>query len=243
MPFDHLLLPLLGGYWFITHFNPLRFRAFGLSRYRLLFEAALYGFVALGISFLLTRLLIWSGDSLPVLGSVLAWWKTLVPFRYFGAAVGALLLGGLAPYWLNTWERWDPIKCGEKAIRAHGDLLLELLYDAQRERRPVMLTLSSGKVYIGWITLSSNLSPDMPYVVVLPTLSGYRDPYTQVIRFTTSYTKIYQKIKEQEQHTSQSTPGPSRRLTAKDFQVAMPMPDIRTATPYSRRVSEELFRL
>ena len=43
MPTNLLLLPLLGGYWFIQNFHCTRFRARRLDGYRLLVESAFYG--------------------------------------------------------------------------------------------------------------------------------------------------------------------------------------------------------
>lgn len=232
MPFDHLLLPLLGGYWFISEFNLLRFRALGLSRYRLLFEAAFYGFLALCLSFAATRFLLFLSHYWADLGVVRKFWQQQVPFPYTGTAVGALLIGGLSPYVLNRF--WERAKCSEKAIWRHGDLLLALLLDAQQRRRPVMLSLSSNKVYVGWVTLSSNLSPSTPCMMILPTLSGYRHADTQTVHFTTSYRSVYNGIsKGLEQF---------KGLSAKDFQVVIPLRDIRTATPFSRNVGEEHFK-
>ncbi|MGI8617514.1 MAG: hypothetical protein ACR2L6_00290 [Gemmatimonadaceae bacterium] len=55
MPFNVLLLPLLGGYVFITKWNKTRFDAKRYSGERLIFHAAIAGVAFLIVAYLLTR--------------------------------------------------------------------------------------------------------------------------------------------------------------------------------------------
>lgn len=55
MPFNVLLLPLLGGYIFITYWHRTRFSARRYTGERLLFHAALAGVIFLILSFWITR--------------------------------------------------------------------------------------------------------------------------------------------------------------------------------------------
>jgi len=76
MPFNVLLLPLLGGYIFITHWNRTRFNAKRHTGERLLFEAATAGLLFLLIAFVLVHL-VTAAD--PALHDR---WAKEVPFPY-----------------------------------------------------------------------------------------------------------------------------------------------------------------
>ena len=91
MPFNVLLLPLLGGYFFITHWLPTRFATKRYAGERLLFHAAAAGLVWLVAAFLGVTLL----NSLSP--SVGVEWKKLVPFRYAGTSLLAFLGGAPGP--------------------------------------------------------------------------------------------------------------------------------------------------
>ena len=55
MPFNLLLLPLLGGYIFISHWHVTRFDATRYTGERLLFHSATAGVVFLLVAFLASR--------------------------------------------------------------------------------------------------------------------------------------------------------------------------------------------
>lgn len=224
-----LLLPLIGGYWFIDNTHRLSFRAKGLSHYRLLFEAALWGFFALSASHILLTLL-----STCSCGTEIAeWWKTWVPFEYAGTALGALAISITTPHFAN--KRWGKEWSSAKAIAEHGNTLVKLLFDSQRNYAALMLTLKNRKLYVGYVSISVNLGLNPPYITLVPTLSGYRDPRTLRVVMTTAYDRIYTAIANRE-------PG-YRDLKVKDFVIAIPTAEIETATPFLRHVSSDLFLL
>lgn len=84
MPFNLLLLPLLGGYFFIHLTYRFRFRAYGLDNYRLVFESAAVGLVALLVSHILTRIALQADEpeSLRGLDHSLAQPETLHAFHH-----------------------------------------------------------------------------------------------------------------------------------------------------------------
>lgn len=87
MPFNVLLLPLLGGYVFIGNWNRTRFRTKRDTGERLLFHAGLAGVVLLVVAFVIVHLL---AAVVPELGEV---WVSKVPFPYAGTSLLALILG------------------------------------------------------------------------------------------------------------------------------------------------------
>lgn len=220
MPYNLLLLPLLGGYLFIHFTYRFRFRAYGLDNYRLLFESAGFGIAALALSHLLTRLALAAG----FLEGPIRLWKRLAPFPFSGSAFGALLLGLLAPSVVN--RIWNKDVSSLSAIGRYGNDLERLLHEAWTRKITVLITLSSRKVYVAWVTLSPSLKPSMPFVTILPTMSGYRDKDTLAVTYTTHYTEVYRKIEE--------VAGEVQGLTAKDFQMVVPTSSIVSASPFSK---------
>src|SRR5437773_6418193 len=96
MPTNLLLLPLVGGYWFIHTFYFTRYRSQRLDGYRLLVESALAGILLAFIA----RPVVFAANLSPCIRST---WNALAPldFPYFGTACIAALLGFIAPYGLN----------------------------------------------------------------------------------------------------------------------------------------------
>ena len=92
-----LLLPLLGGYFFIHFFYLTRFRAYRLSSYRLLFETAGAGMIFLVVSHVFVTWLSQATCFLPWIHT----FKRFAPFPYSGSAVGALCLSVVAVLTLN----------------------------------------------------------------------------------------------------------------------------------------------
>lgn len=224
-----LVIPLIGGYWFMhrTHFT--RFRAKGLSNYRLLLEAAMWGLFALIGSYSIARVL----DALPCMEAPLKLWHKCVPYSHTGTALGAFALAVLAAPSVN-------LMYGEKAsstrtIIRYGDDLVRLLLEAQQSGSAVMLTLRSRKVYVGQVIASASLEPDMPFIIILPSLSGYRTESRLEVRWTTSYERIYAGIRR-------AIPD-YRGLKLQDFFVVVRTADIQSGTPFRHHVHARHFAL
>lgn len=222
MPYNLLLLPLLGGYLFIHFTYRFRFRAQGLENHRLIFESAGFGIAALVVS----RLAAYLVDSADLLAEPIQRWKLFAPFSHSGSAAGAVLLGLTLPLVVNRF--WDRETSSRLAIQTYGNDLERLLHGSwvKGERGTILITLANRKVYVAWIVVSPNLKPSMPFVTILPTMSGYRDKDTLEVRYTTRYTEIYRKIDE----ASEDVAG----LTARSFQVAIPTSSIVSASPFSK---------
>lgn len=211
-----------------------RYRAVGYSNYRLVFNSAIAG-IALGFLSLLTIRVVseWSWLREPI-----GIWKSLVPFEYSGTAAGALLLAPAIALFTNLVCGRD--RAAELVIEKHGSALLKLFFLSQQEKSSVMVTLGSGKVYIGTVTLSDNLDPT--HVTLLPSVSGYRDPDTQEFSLTTTYERIYGAIKEARKNPKLEH-SPFRRMRVSDFQIVIPIGDVRQATPFRTNVPQTAFQL
>lgn len=86
MPYNLLLLPLLGGYLFVRKCNRTRYSALRSENYRLLFLAAEFGLyllmLAAGLRFLFNVL----AHVAPSLSAVDRMWHDIFPFPYSGTA-------------------------------------------------------------------------------------------------------------------------------------------------------------
>ncbi|HEX8452047.1 MAG TPA: hypothetical protein VF647_08120 [Longimicrobium sp.] len=191
MPFNVLLLPLLGGYFFITRWLPTRFATKRYTGERLLFHAAAAGLAWLAIAFVGVTLL----DSRdPSLG---AEWKKLIPFPYAGTSLLAFLGGALGWWPLNLLLRLvgrTRNHYARAAMETWGDYLEILMEDSIQRSLPVAVTLKNGKVYIGWVLQNFDPAYERKYLRLLPSDSGYRDPATHELNLTTHYSPVLQDV-------------------------------------------------
>lgn len=183
MPFNVLLLPLLGGYVFISCWNRTRFDARRYSGERLLLHSALAGVWFLLIAFVVTRVAILVGPA--TYGS----WREIVPFEYTGTSFLAFLLGATAWWPLNQIH--DREEEALKAVETWGDDLEMLLVRSLRKTEQLSISLASGKVYVGFVTSAVDASFDRKHMKLLPTVSGYRDPQTRELVITHEYAEVW----------------------------------------------------
>jgi hypothetical protein len=219
MPWNLLLLPLLGGFLFlhITHF--FRFAAQRLDGYRLLLYSALSG---TGLV-ILARLLVILFAPTRVGLEAARWWTTFAPFPYSETSAWALALGPIFAVVVNLFLGAERAKDIE--IRRHGNSLTKLLHHAVREERLVSLTLATLKWYVGFVAESPNLAPQEEYFRLLPIISGYRDRET----LRTKRTVFYEDVLGDE------------AVNSDDFVITLPLKDIRIASLFDENVYDEHF--
>lgn len=213
MPTNLLLLPLLGGYWFVHTFHYTKFRSQRLDGYRLLVESALAGVILIFVS----RFLVIFGVYFPAVQST---WYFLAPrdIPFLGTATTSLVLGLTVPHCLNFFlgitGLMTSVDAKTEAIERHGNDLLRLLHTASLEEKLVSLSLDTGKVYIGVIAVAPNLAPHDTYLAITPFYSGYRDRETQQLVFNVDYLAVYS----------------AQALDPRNFRVVLPMANIRIAS-------------
>jgi hypothetical protein len=207
MPYNVLLLPLLGGFIFITFWDRTRWHAFRAEKERLLLYAALAGFACLAAAILIRSLFRYF-----ITEPVCPWWNRNVGFPHSGVATLALLLGTfgwyplnrVADWWFKEWAEGD--ESGSKrrefvrVVDNYGGPLEQLLLRSMEQRQAVMLTLKGGKVYIGKVLVGFTPERDKT-IYLLPQRSGYRDD-KQRLELTTPYDKIYLQIEEHEENAT-----------------------------------------
>jgi hypothetical protein len=232
MPFNLLILPLLGGFILFSHWNRSKFFAKRQDKERLLLYSSLYGAILLGISFVASVLLPFNSWLL----ALRTWWAYHTPaLQYSGISTFAFGLGLLGCCALNyVWpfnRIWKPTKQAAKALQDFGGPLEQLLYKALEDRKRVMITLSNGKVYIGRVTKSLAPGDDTAFYL-LPTKSGYREPDKHRLVITTHYDLAYAKIAQNE---------PDGFEIISDFGVVIPVKEVVSATLYREDIHAKYF--
>lgn len=227
MPFNLLLLPLMGGYVFVSRWNRTRFETKRHTGERLLFSAAIAGVFFLIVAFIIVRLLAtWQPE-------LRAEWAQHVPFPHAGTSLLAFLLGCVTWWPANLF--FPEAAEQRRAIQGWGDHL-EILFDraiSGSEYRLVSMTLKGGKVYIGLVIRNFDPAYDRKYVTILPVVSGYRDTSTHEVHLTTWYDAVYQEVIE------------NRRadLRIEDFEVVIPVGELLTANLFDWDAYDEFQRL
>ena len=183
MPFNVLLLPLLGGFVLVTRWNYTRFTTKRFSGERLVFFAAIAGVFLSILSFLLLRIAAWVWPGLE------SAWQRQVPFPYAGTSLPALAIGFLAWKPLNWWSPRE--SAARAAMQQWNDFLEMLLEDSIKKTLMVSVSLKGGKVYMGFVTGNFDPSYDRKYIRLWPVFSGYRNKDTQELAVTTNYARVY----------------------------------------------------
>lgn len=227
MPFNVLLLPLLGGYFFITRWLPTRFATKRYTGERLLFHAAAAGLAWLAIAFVGVTLL----DSLHL--SAGAEWKKLVPFPYAGTSLLAFLGGALGWWPLNLLLRLfgrTRNHYARAAMETWGDYLEILMEDSIQRSLPIAVTLKNGKVYIGWVLQNFDPAYERKYLRLLPSDSGYRDPATHELNLTTHYSPVLQDVirRLDEAEVAANRVDRPPLVEPEDFQIVLPISEIQS---------------
>ena len=196
MPFNLLLLPLLGGLFFVRRCTGTRYYALRSDGYVLLFYGAAAGALFLFLASLLTTPII------PVLEKLSDYWDCLLaplhccqyidhawhfvaPFEHSGKALVAGLMG--ATTWMPLNHLFDDDAEIDKVIMGRCDPLEMSLRTALGTGKPAMLSVKSGKVYVGIVSSKPNPAFPLVSILLLPIWSGYRDDKTKTVTQTTRY--------------------------------------------------------
>jgi len=220
MPFNVLLLPLLGGFWWVSHWHPTRFKASRLSGHKLIFWSATAGVVLLAVSSVAVEIL---SRNWPIVERE---FKELFPFSYFGTASGAFLLG-MFGWWpinrLSDRYEWGWSKRNQevKAVTDSGNHLEYLLMRAMSEQFQVQVTTFSRKVYVGYVTRTVDPAEDARYMKIIPSMSGFRRMDDLGIEYRTDYTGVLRQLADDEY---------LGHLGRNDFEVVIPISEIRSVS-------------
>ncbi|QCR35999.1 hypothetical protein [Nissabacter sp. SGAir0207] len=196
------------GYWYTTRDVSSRFklkRTFGWDVY---FVVALYGciFVLQGVLVIaIVYLLLWGFSGLMnhipgLLSDELQLQRDFIMWSFLGIqapVVIMLAVSVLLCLFCTSWSRsrnLDP--AGRKSLyqqltRSNG--VEGLLYQCMDQGDLVFVTLRSRRVYIGMVHTLRCESGSTDNVVLIPMVSGFRDPETQKMQVEHNYASYYQK--------------------------------------------------
>jgi hypothetical protein len=219
MPYNLLLLPLIGGFLFVHLAHFFRFGAQRLDGYRLLFQSAIAGICLSAIARLVDLLL----GLTPAGPSLERLWFWFSPFDYSGVSALSLLFGPALAVLVNAFINKERAK--DLEIRRHGNSLIRLLHKAEKEKLLLSITLDSRKWYVGWVAESPNLDPQEFYFRLLPFISGYRDKDT----LETFRSVFYQDVLKETD------------LEPDQFYVTLPLKDVKIAGLFNDEVYNEYF--
>jgi hypothetical protein len=229
MPFNLLLLPLLGGFLFFSHWYRTAYFAKRQDNERLLLYSSLWGLLFLAASFLISTLI----PFFPDLVKLRHWWAfNTPPIEYSGISSFAFFLAISAVGILNLLKSQGTAeKVGERVLMTYGSQLEKLLYRSLIQQKRVMVTLKNGKVYIGRVTISLTPQEDKDFIL-LPIKSGYREGDKQRLVITTHYDDAYAEILENEKEYID---------IISDFGVVIPISEVLTASLYREDVHSKYF--
>ena len=245
MPFNLLLLPLLGGFIFTRQWKRTRYYALRSDGYVLLFYAASWGALFLLIACVLSFILS------PGFGRFVDFWHIVIPIEHSGKAAMAFVLASTLWYPLN-WGYQDEIQI-DRVIQRKQDPLELLLRTAMGEGKLVLISVKNGKIYVGYII--SNLNPAYPIesLGMLPMISGYRRTTDKTACFTTPYTVAYDKIEKEIRGRMQQDANNAQENIEEiiqdaideelsDFKIVIPITEIQSAAIFKLDTYEKYFR-
>lgn len=253
MPYNVLLLPLLGGFIFISFWDRTRWHTQRAEKERLLLYAAIAGFACLAIAILIRSLFRYC-----LIDPSCPWWNRNVGLPSSGVGTLALLLGASGWYPLNKFADWyfQEWAAGDESgskrrefvriVDNYGGPLEQLLLRSMEYEEAVMLTLKGGKVYIG--KMAAGFVPDRDKTIyLLPRKSGYRDAKQRLV-LTTHYDQIYgaieadyKKLRANEPDDSSSELLVEMQRTIGAFGVVVPVAEVIAASLYVPEIHTNYF--
>lgn len=211
-----LILPLVGGYYFLIHSHHFKFYHQRVSDQRLVFNSIIAGTVLSVVAFSLMKLTGLLFDEVTPLGHYLN-----TDLEHLGTSLLALMIGICSPWITNRFlEEEEGIA---QSIDKIGTDLEKMLKHAIRNRLTVCITLSTGKVYAGW-PLQVPVPRQSEYIKIAPMLSGFRDLELK-LHFTTEYLSAIESKKN--------------NLTREDFTLVIKTEEIITINYFDISVYDE----
>lgn len=228
-PYNLLILPLTGGYFFIANFAFLKYKYQRLDTPRLLLNSILAGILITIIAFAFRTFV---ENEYPALYSKCCRVLHLLPIertetnRYLGTLLFSLVGIVLFTVIINGLVKlfWGYEKIISNAVDKYGDELEQLFRDSVLKAQLIQLTLKNDKVYLGIIDKIPE-PKKTNYVSLIPIYSGYRDKDKKEMIINTSYETINLLIKEKT-----LTPKLSKML------VIIKQDEILTAQPHDPEI-------
>ncbi len=226
MTLSLLLLPAVGGYWFLSHCNYTRFRVVRDSGYHVLFRSAVAGIVLYFIARAITLFLEARWLYLPGL------WNSHFPAPFSLEVMLSLLLALFLPMLFNVL--YSEERGAEKTARDFGDHTELLIAESIKGQVPVEISLRNRKVYIG-LAIESGIGASADSdIKVIPIYSGYRDEETLDLHIVTDYLPIIWEYAEENEDGEAGGDGES--WSSEEFRVVIPLTEIVSARLFDEEV-------
>lgn len=191
-----LLLPLLGGYIFLSVFYYTKFQHSRIETQRLIFHSVIIGlflmfFASYFDNYILKKYFLNFREYLGSLVPIEIVNLNFLVLTFLASPIIATTLNIIIPTNIMMW----------KVIHKWGDEFEKLYYLSINEKdfskKLVMLTMDNGKVYIGYILrLTKPLLSQQ--IELIPIISGYRTEDTKKVVLTTPYIKVMIELIENE---------------------------------------------
>lgn len=224
-----LIMPLVGGYYFLSRCNLTRFEAYKDTGYRLFLGSALVGIVLLLIAKITVSLF-----NLDYFAS-----EFFIPTGFNLESLLAMTFGIVLPFFVNSillvlapFFDTGPRELTRRVAKNRGDFLYIRINDAIDMRQLIELTMQNGKVYIGYITKFGGL--DSECVDLVTYASGYRDQKTRDLVITCDYSIFVVKMGKEFFSEIGITPF--------DLNITLKMSDVATARVFYPDVYTEFER-
>lgn len=259
--FKQLVVPLLGGFLFIWVNHRARFLLLPASGEKFFLACGVLGAIGLVSGTVVSHIAkaaMWS-CSTPWVQNLPVQWHGWFPFSF--AQTLALIGLPCVGFALNT--RCDKQKAYEFAVARSGDTLEVFFEQAYQEESLILLSLHSGRVYVGMIKDSIRPLAGRRHVKIVPFLSGFRwpleteadgsDKKPNRVEWSTYYAGIVETILQigkaadntKPDSYAVKIPSPSGALVdvdASEMGVVIPIDDIETASRFNPRVYAYLNR-
>jgi hypothetical protein len=219
-------LPLVGGFYFCSNWNFTRWRISREEGHRLYFRAIFFGALIFSLVALTHPLV--QKIAPPYAGAVETVKDFARPLAKEGAAAEAFadltvicfisMLAGWPLAWLLNLVFWRRYWLRRAILK---DDVEAFLLDAAERDNSIAVTMDDQKVYVGFVVEGFDPTIGRKCIELLPLMSGYRDPETRVVRFTTFYTELYGPDESMDQ--SAPLPPPLEALTPEDFITLLPV--------------------
>ncbi len=195
MPYNLLILPLVGGYFILTQFLYFKHTYSKLPSQQLLFSSILAGIVIVICWFIIREIAQYYFPDL-----IQNWYdisshihikrdeNNRYLWTFFGGFLLLLLFTGVSNFAIDKFERFTKTRAHLiTAINKHGTELEKLfLKSAQNDGYLIQITLKNDKVYIGGLA-EFREPKNISYLKFRPVYSGYRDNVTKKLNITTNY--------------------------------------------------------
>ena len=235
-----LVLPVVGGYAFSSIWIGSLYHSSRESGHRLYFRSIFYAafLVICSACFHLIifdnhyyqAFLLLNRDILNIKGPVRLWSEEAGP----AILIISFTCGPIMAHILNLdWMRKLPYL--QKVSLYWREIILKyalknndfelLLFAAFKNERPVMFSLSSGKVYIGRLVRAPNPVEHRKAIRITPLLSGYRNSENHTFSIVTDY---YEIISQMEKSPEKRLPH-LKELSQQDFEIVFPSDSVSSA--------------